>query len=167
MDSSKTKVKATKEKSTVPPAFILPKSLPSSKEHGGPVYGLEIKRAVEASLGNDVEIACIQKVNGIWRIILWSRKDRNNLVQKGISIRGHAITVYSTNPLLIEGKETVKLIIGNILYSISDEEVTKSLKKLQLTLGSEIQNERYRDEDGKLLETETGRRFVYIPEPSE
>ena len=152
-----------KQKSVVLPIFIKPYELPSED---GRVYGLEIKRAIEVVLGPDRKIECVQKCNGFWRIILWSVQDRNTLLQAGLTIRGLVIPLYGSNPNNINGKESVRLYISNVYYSIADEEVKKALRGIGLVLGGEIKYENYKDENRKTLETKTGRRFVMIAEPT-
>ena len=153
-------------KSSIPALFILPDSLPSED---GKVGGLEIKRAVEAVIdpgdeGNKVE--CVQRCNGVFRVILWGRKERNQLLIYGLSIRGISVTVYGENPLSVDGQDAVKLFISNVDYEIPDFEVLTALKSLGIILVSNIKYEMYRDEKGKLLETKNGRRFVFIARPT-
>ena len=152
-----------KPKSTVLPVFLKPHELPSAE---GKVYGLEIKRAIEVVLGPDCKIECVQKCNGYWRLILWSIQDRNTLLQAGLTIRGIVIPLYGSNPNNINGKESVKLYISNVYYSIADEEVKKALRGIGLVLGGELKYENYKDENRKTLETKTGRRFIQIAEPT-
>ena len=152
-----------KPKSTVLPVFLKPHELPSAE---GKVYGLEIKRAIEVVLGPDCKIECVQKCNGYWRLILWSIQDRNTLLQAGLTIRGLIIPLYGSNPNNINGKESVRLYISNVYYSIADEEVKKALRGIGLILGGELKYENYKDENRKTLETKTGRRVIQIAEPT-
>lgn len=133
---------------------------------GDPVWGLEIKRAMEDVIGKQTDIECVQKCNGNWRLILWDPKDRALLLTTGISIRGFIVTLLGRNPNHINGKEGVRLILSNIPYSISNEEVVKGLHKIGVTVGSsELKWEQYKDENRKMLGTKTGRRFVLIEPP--
>lgn len=152
-----------KDKSTVLPCYVKASDLPTSD---GAIYGLEIKRSMETVLGKDCKIECIQKCNGVWRLVLWTKQDRNTLLQTGLSLRGHSIPVSNESPYSYKGKETVMLYISNVYYSIADEEVSKSLRNLGLILCGEIKWEQYRDEDRHLLDTKTGRRYVRISEPT-
>ena len=59
-----------KGKSTVTPVFILPSSLPTTE---GKIDGLVIRKAIQAMLGDDIQVACIQKVQALWRIVFWNK----------------------------------------------------------------------------------------------
>ena len=153
-----------KGRSTVPPVFIMPASLPTSE---GRIDGLVIRKAVHSSIGEETKIACIQKVQGLWRIILWDRNDRNRLLINGIIIFGFSISIYGQNPFLINGEEGVKLFISNVHYSIADEPIIAALKEAGVILGSNLKLESMRDDEGKMLDTSTGRRFVFMAPPKE
>ena len=166
MATSFTLKKNQQKKSSLPPLFLPPNTLPTAPEQGGPVYGLEIVESIEKALPG-IEIECVQRCNGMWRIILWDRNQRTQLIQTGITIRGYAIGLYGENPLLVDGKESIKLTLRNVHYSIADEEVIKALKKIKLTLTSDVRMAQYRNKDGKLLETKNGERFIYVVPPDD
>ena len=84
----------------------------------------------------------------------------------GMSIRGHSITTYGENPLSINGQDAVRLKIKNIDYETPDVDVVKVLKSMGFTLASNIMYECFRNEDGKLLKTKNGHRFVFIARPT-
>lgn len=155
--------KQTNIKSTVLPIFIQASDLPTDD---GPIYGLEIKRAMEMVIGKDKKIECVQKCNGLWRLYLWTKQDRNTILQTGLSLRGHSISVSSENPNSYQGKDTVWLYISNVYYSIADEEVSKALRNIGLVVIGKIKWENYRDEKRNLLDTKTGRRYVRISQPT-
>ena len=114
--------------------------------------------------GNAVE--CVQRCNGVYKFFLAETKDRNQLLIKGMSIRCHNITVYGKNPLSIDGQEAVRLKIRNIDYETPDVEVVTALKSIGFTLASNIMYECFRNEEGKLLKTKNGHRFVFISKPT-
>ena len=155
--------KQTNIKSTVLPIFIQASDLPTDD---GPIYGLEIKRAMEMVIGKDKKIECVQKCNGLWRLYLWTKQDRNTILQTGLSLRGHSISVSSENPNSYQGKDTVWLYISNVYYSIADEEVSKALRNIGLVVIGKIKWENFRDEKRNLLDTKTGRRYVRISQPT-
>ena len=142
MSKSKKPRKNSQLKSAVPPVFILPCSLPPTSDEDR-IFGLEICRAVEAVFIEISEISeseysntieCVQRCNGIFKIFLSEKKDRDQLLIKGISIRGHHITIYDENPLATVGQDVVRLKIKNIDYETQDEEVVKALKSIGFTL---------------------------------
>ena len=154
-----------KIKSTQLPIFIVAKHLPTGED--GEIYGLELKRAMEDIIGKRAEIECIQKVNGLWRLIVWEKRHRELLLQNGLNIRGFTVTLHSRNPYLGKnGEEQVRLIISNVPYSIASEEIIKSLDLIGVTVSAkDIQWEQYRDENRNMLKTKTGRRVVWIDPP--
>ena len=160
MAASTAKIKLTQL-----PIFIVAKHLPTGED--GEIYGLELKRAMEDVIGKRAEIECIQKVNGLWRLIVWEKRHRELLLQYGLNVRGFTVTLHSRNPYLGKnGEEQVRLIISNVPYSIASEEIVKSLDLIGLTVSAkDIQWEQYRDENRNMLKTKTGRRVVFIDPP--
>ena len=157
-------------KSAIPPVFILPSSLPPTSDEDK-IFGLEIKRAVEKVLGmseyeDSDTVECVQRCNGIYKIFLSEEKDRSRLLINGMSVRGHFITTYGENPLAINGQDAVRLKIKNIDYETPDEDVVNVLKSIGFTLASNIMYECFRNEDGKLLKTKNGFRFVFVLRPT-
>ena len=154
-----------KKKITQLPLFIVAKNLPY--DDNGEVYGLELKRAMEEVIGKRADIECIQKVNGLWRLILWEKKHRDMLLQTGLNIRGYTVTLHSRNPFLGKnGEDKVRLIISNVPYSIANEEILKSLGSIGVAVeANDILWENYRDENQGMLKTKTGRRCVFIEPP--
>ena len=70
---NKTK-KRTYVKTTIQPVYILPSALPPTDEYDK-IYGLEIKRAVESTLGIDEDydssrVECVQRHHGVYKIWL-------------------------------------------------------------------------------------------------
>ena len=110
-----------------------------------------------------------QKLFGLWRIYCTSTKARNNLITNGITIDDQFIPIIGVNPKVVKGASdnpSVKVIIGNIAKSVSNEEIEKSLKEIEgVKIRSKMFDEHYRDEDGKLSLFKSGRRFIYIDAP--
>ena len=153
-------------KTTQLPIFIVAKTLPTDGD--GEIYGLEIMRAMEDVIGKKASVECIQKVNGLWRLIVFEKRHRDLLLQTGLNIRGYTITLHSRNPFLNKnGEEQVRLIISNVPYSIANEEIIKSLDSIGVTVSAkDIQWENYRNENRDMLSTKTGRRFIFIDPPT-
>ena len=73
----------------------------------------------------------------------------------------------SKSPCLVNGRETIRLNIGNVPFEIPESEVKKALEILGLTFGSQIQFEFYKDEKDEPTNVKTGRRIVSIVTPSQ
>ena len=137
------------------------------------IGGLEICRAMEKVVGVGNVDGSI-RISGLWRLQVKNEKSRTVLLTQGISIRGLNITVLSKNPYLVDNQESVKLIIGNLPFSISNEEIKLSLISNGAKAVSTIKWEHYRelkdpsdpDKIPGLTSFKTGRRFCYIAKPS-
>ena len=153
-------------KTTQLPIFIVAKTLPTDGD--GEIYGLEIMRAMEDIIGKKASVECIQKGNGLWRLILWEKRHRDLLLQTELNIRGYTVTLHSRNPFLNKnGEEQVRLIISNVPYSIANEEIIKPLDSIGVTVSAkDIQWENYRDENRDMLGTKTGRICIFIDPPT-
>ena len=147
---------------SMPTVFVKHKNLPIGND--GPIYGLEICRGLEKAIGGE-NIDGAQKYNGTWRIQTKNMASRASLLLKGFPLRGCSIQVSSKNTDLIDGRESVKLLISNIPFSVADEEIKKALIKHNIKLGGEIRWECYRDEQKNLTSYKSGRRFVKIAKP--
>ena len=90
------------------------------------IGGLEICRAMEKVVGVGNVDGSI-RISGLWRLQVKNEKSRTVLLTQGISIRGLNITVLSKNPYLVDNQESVKLIVGNLPFSISNEEIKQAL----------------------------------------
>ena len=109
-----------------------------------------------------------QKLFGLWRIYCSTSEARKKLIMKGVTIDKQFVSVIGTNPFIVKDSErpSVKLIIGNIPLSVSNEEIEKGLRQVEgVDIRSKLYEECYRDELGKLSLYKTGRRFVYISAP--
>ena len=151
----------------IPAVFVVASAL---QNLGAPVYGLEIVRAIQkitGELDQLDDVICVQKSQGLWRINLKTKTDRANLLLRGLTIRGHSISVLSKSPRLVNGMQTIRLNIGNVPFEIPDHEVKAALEILGLTFGSQIQYELYKDEEDEPTNVKTGRRYVSIATPSQ
>ena len=137
------------------------------------IGGLEICRAMEKVVGVGNVDGSI-RISGLWRLQVKNEKSRTALLTQGITIRGLNITVLSKNPYLVDNQESVKLIVGNLPFSISNEEIKQSLISNGAKAVSTIKWEHYRElkdpsDPNKLpglTSFKTGRRFCYIAKPS-
>ena len=151
-------------KDVIPAVFIVSKGL---QNLGDPVYGLEICRALQNVTGETDSISCVQKCEGLWRITPKHKAARLNILQTGIVIRGHYISVLGKSPYLLNGTETIRLNISNIPYEIPDSEIKEALDQLGVKFGHGIQYEFYKDEKKNFTKVKTGRRYVNMAKPSQ
>ena len=150
------------------PANSLPKT--ETKDFIG---GLEICRAMGSVVGHDKVDGSI-RISGLWRLQVKDEKSRSLLLRMGLPIRGLNCTVLSRNPYHIGDEESVKLIVGNLPFSISENEIKQSLSSIGVQIGSSLQWEHYREEKDPenpdkiqgLTSFKTGRRFAYISKPT-
>ena len=161
------KISQSRKAGVTPAVFVVASGL---QNLGAPVYGLEIVRAIQkitGQLDQLDDVICVQKSQGLWRINLKTMSDRANLLLRGLTIRGHSITVLSKSPRLVNGIQTIRLNIGNVPFEIPDHQVKAALETLGLTLGSQIHYEFYKDEEEEPTNVKTGRRYVFIATPSQ
>ena len=151
-------------KDVIPAIFIVAKGLMNL---GEPVYGLEVCRALQDVTGEIDAISCVQKCAGLWRITPKHKAARAKILQTGIVIRGHYISVLGRSPHLLNGVETIRLNISNIPYEIPDSDIKEALDKLGVKFGHGIQYEFYKDENKNFTKVKTGRRFVNMAKPSQ
>ena len=156
------RMKSGFQKSIIPAMYVLPKSLLELGDD--PVYGREICKAMAMVTGEN-SVECVQKVNGKWRLTVKSKTERASILLNGLSIRGHSVQVLGQSPNMINGEESVRLMIANVPYEVSDEDIRKALETLQIKIGAEIHWEYFQDEQKKWLKAKTGRRFVFMQPP--
>ena len=143
--------------------FIPTRSLPTFDKA---IYGIDIVRAVDLTTGNVGAIECVQKVQGVWRVTVKNDLARAALLTRGISLRGHFVTVLGQNPFLSpDGEETLRLSISNIPYASSLEPLLQTLDNLGLKLTTRLMPEYFREENDKLIDVKTGRLFAYMVQP--
>ena len=91
---------------------------------------------------------------------------RAALLTRGISLRGHFVTVLGQNPFLSpDGEETVRLRISNILYATPIEPLLQMLEDLGVKLTTNLMPEFFREENEKLTDDKTGRLFAFMTQP--
>ncbi|KAL8561114.1 hypothetical protein ACOMHN_033697 [Nucella lapillus] len=153
----------------VTPVFILNNQLPAFDEKN--FTPAEICAAVEKTSGYET-IEGAQRIGGLWRMYPRSSEERLILLLQGLAIRHVRVEVKDRNPFVVttaDGEreiEATKLIINNVPLSYSDEDILKTIKKLDVNIRSKLIHERDRDSNGKLTRWKTGRRFLYIDIPA-
>ena len=132
------------------------------------VTGYEVCREIEKVVGPG-KVVGAQFLHGLCRIYLSSLDARDTLLIKGVTIRGIYISIIGQNPNIVHGageKPAIKVIIGNLPMSISNDLILSSLKQVEgASVRTRIFDEKYRDESGGLSAFKTGRRFVYVNPP--
>ena len=132
------------------------------------VTGYEVCREIEKVVGPG-KVVGAQFLHGLCRIYLSSLDARDTLLIKGVTIRGIYISIIGQNPNIVQGageKPAIKVIIGNLPMSISNDLILSSLKQVEgASIRTRIFDEKYRDESGGLSAFKTGRRFVYVNPP--
>ena len=152
--------------------FLPVNSLPRTESNDF-IGGLEICRAMESVVGHTKVDGSI-RISGLWRLQVKDEKSRSLLLRMGLPIRGLNCTVLSKNPYHFGDEDSVKLIIGNLPFSIAEDEIRKSLSSIGVKIGSSLQWEHYREEKDPenpdkiqgLTSFKTGRRFAYIAKPT-
>ena len=149
---------------------VLPVFLKNPNPAENRISGLEIYLAAERTAGQG-SIKGAQDIRGLWRIYPTTREARNELLIKGMSVRGSALQVATTNPFLLRDKSgeespTTKVWIADVPISVANSEIEHSLVKTGCELRSAVKLECYRDQDNKLTRFETGRRFVFVTVPT-
>ena len=132
------------------------------------VSGLHICRACEEVAGSG-SVAGAQRLYGLWRIYPATQEARDTLLMKGVTIDKLYIPIVGVNPMVAKGAHdspVTKVIIGNIPLSVANDEIEKALKGIGVKMRSQLLYENYRDEEGKLTLFKSGRRFLYVDEPS-
>ena len=151
------------QKCIIPPIFIPPRNLMNIGN--SPLYGQEIIKSIETSIGEENTV-CVQKVNSTWRITVKTKKVRADILTKGLVVRGHSVQVLSKNPHLIDGQEAIRLMISNIPYEVSEQEIKKALTPLGLKFGSELHWEYYFEpNNASVCKVKSGKRYVFIKPP--
>lgn len=138
--------------------------LPPDSQH---INGLDIIYALEKVTGRGT-IEGAQRMGNLFRIYIKNESARNKLRIEGFTFNDHLVSLFSNNPFSVkdQSSETVKIIIGGVPLSVSNEEFEKALLDLNVQLVSDIKFENYRDSEGKWTNYKTGRRFVYCKNPT-
>ena len=152
-----------KAKESVPACFFFADMIDRS------ISGYQVCKAIQQVIGTRGKVTGAQILNGLYRIYLSTNEARRILIAQGVTIGDTYVSVIEVNPKIVHGAEnspSVKLIIGNIPLSISNDEIETELKKLEgVHLKSRLFFENYRDDEGGLSSFKTGRRFAYINPP--
>jgi hypothetical protein len=115
------------------------------------------------SIGNVIDsshISGLQRVRGMWRIYLDNLEDKVTLLAQGVTIRGKTLNVLNTNPLRLDGENTVRIRIQDIPLSVDDGLITRTLILKGLDVISSTR-EKLRIAD-KLTNCETGDRLIIV-----
>ena len=149
---------------SVPACFFFADAIDKS------IGGYRVCKEIQKVIGTRGKVMGAQILNGLYRIYLSTNEARNTLVAQGVTIGDTYISVIQANPRIVRGAEespSVKIIIGNIPLSVSNDEVVDELKKVEgVHLRSRLLFENYRDDEGGLSSFKTGRRFAYINPPA-
>ena len=105
------------------------------------------------------------------RIYPLSRPARSLLPTEGISLRGHALSLYDKNPFILKGQDgkertTTKLWISDIPLSCDGADIEPAIARLGCVLHRSLMFEKIRNKAGKLNRFLTGRRFVHNEVPA-
>ena len=154
--------------STHEPVFIRRRDVPLVEVEGDPtVYQMCI--AAERCSGAKT-ICGAQPYKGMWRIYPKSEEARTTLLIEGIIIRNVRVSLSANNPFIPRDDNgvavpTTRVWIDQIPLSVADSEIEFSLRQLGCDLKSRIMLEKARDNDRRLTNFLTGRRFVFITVP--
>lgn len=163
---------AVVEPEHVLPVFLMGKQLPLAEDKEYSVF--EICTAAEKVTGFG-NVVGAQRIGALWRLYPKTTNARLNLLTKGVVLRGLSVQPRDKNPFIVtdgpNGEEreipSVRLTIGNIPLSVSNDEILKTIEQLPgVKTRSRLMDERARDSQGKLSHFKTGRRFVYINTPT-
>ena len=134
------------------------------------ISGYQVCKAIQQVIGTRGKVTGAQVLNGLYRIYLSSNEARKILIAQGVTIGDTYVSVIEVNPKIVRGAEqspSVKIIIGNIPLSVSNDEIENGVKNVEgVHLRSRLFFENYRDDEGGLSSFKTGRRFAYIDPPS-
>ena len=146
----------------VPACFFFASHI--NKNTSGYLVCKEIEKVV--GVGN---VVGAQFLHGLYRVYLKSMDARKTLLLKGVTINGVYIACIDQNPNLVKGAEekpALKIIIGHLPLSVSNEEILTHLKRVEgVNLRTGLFDEKYRDDNGGLTSFKTGRRFAYSDPP--
>ena len=110
-----------------------------------------------------------QYLHGLYRVYLKTSDARKTLLLRGVTINGVYVSCIDKNPNIVKGEQQIpamKLIVGQLPLSISNDEILTSLKGVSgVSLRTGIFEEKYRDDTGRLTSFKTGRRFAYADPP--
>ena len=148
---------------SVPACFFFADAIDKS------IGGYRVCKEIQKVIGTRGKVTGAQILNGLYRIYLSTNEARKILIAQGVTIGDTYVSVIEVNPRIVRGAEespSVKVIIGNIPLSVSNDEIEEEFKKVEgVHLRSRLFFENYRDDEGGLSSFKTGRRFAYINSP--
>ena len=149
------------DSNSVPACFFFVNAIDPS------INGYRVCKYLKEAIGNTGEVTGAQILNGLYRCYVSTKEDRELLLSKGVTIGHTYVPIIGVNPKIVSGTgDSVKIIIGNIPLSASNDDIEAALTKLDgVTLRSRLFFENYRDDEGGLSSFKTGRRFVYANVP--
>lgn len=149
------------ESNSVPACFFFVNAIDPS------ISGYRVCKYLKEAIGNTGEVKGAQILNGLYRCYVSTNEARELLLSKGVTIGHTFVPIIGVNPKIVSGTgDSVKIIIGNIPLSASNDDIQAALTKLDgVTLRSRLFFENYRDDEGGLSSFKTGRRFVYANVP--
>ena len=155
----------------ITPAFIMASEI-------GKIDGYKLGMKINESLsdGNGkvgAFVDGIQEVRSLWRIYMFTYKDKVDLCNEGLTIGNRHIKVFMSNPFAtgaistgvdnIENVRMVKLIIRDLYKSVAMKDVTHMLTDVyKVTLATDVKFAQYRDEDGQLTTMNNFDRYVWV-----
>ena len=156
------------------PVFLLKRDLPPATEQSDTdryaTEALEICLAAERVCVKETIVEA-QEIRRLWWIYPLSRLARAQLSIEGITLRGHALTLFDENLFILKGQDgrktqSTKVWISDIPISCDGADIESALFRLGCVLRSSLIFKRIRNKDGKLTRFLTGRRFIFIDVPS-
>ena len=164
MSSNNNSASAEKANNSVPACFFFADVIDRS------ISGYQVCKSIQQVIGTRGKVTGAQVLNGLYRIYFSTNEARRILIAQGVTIGDTYVSIIEVNPKIVRGAEespSVKMIIGNIPLSVSNDEIESELKKMEgVHLRSRLFFENYRDDEGGLSSFKTGRRFAYINAPS-
>ncbi|CAC5364398.1 CNBP [Mytilus coruscus] len=115
----------------------------------------------------DSHLKGLQRVNGMWRVYLDSKSDREHLIANGLTIRKKHIHVYDRNPKFVvkEHINYLRIRIKNVTLSADDNQIGRYLETEHNLKIHNFNRERLRI-NGFLTNCQTGDRlFMISPVP--
>ena len=100
-----------------------------------PVTDYEILESVNKCI---IDIKCIQRDRGLWRIYVNTPESRTKLLAEGFDFRNTSVTAFETNPFSAGTssplEEVLKITIKGVPLSVDDGEILKMLEKFEVSL---------------------------------
>ena len=98
--------------------------LPSKQEW---LSHVELFTAISKRIDSS-HITGLQRVSGLWRIYIDNLQDKVSLMEQGVPLRGKIIIpVLNTNPVRLDGENSLRIRIKNIPLSADDGVISRVL----------------------------------------